>query len=378
MFNKIRLDKLAQKIGAKLYGDSSIIITGVASINTAKSGDVTFLKDYRLRKQLCFCKASAVILSEENLSFCCATVAALVVKDPYLSYIKIVQLLLATTPKLSSTTIALGSIIDPNAIVGSRVGIGSNVIVESGVILNDDVQIGSGSFIGKNTTIGTGTYLYPNVIIYHETEIGECCMIQSGAVIGSDGFGYVKNNNAWIKVPQLGKVKIGSHVEIGAGTTIDRGTLDDTQIKDGVIIDNQCQVAHNVVIGECTAIAGGVVMAGSLVIGKHCMIGGASVINGHISICDRVIITGMSMVIKSIKKPGVYSSGMPLLSNIEWRKTVVLLRNIKSITKHIKIIDNHVKNLYCYYVKVIRMMYFFILLGLIGFGLLIRCFFNQE
>lgn len=371
---QIRLDELAKKIEAKLYGDGNIIITRVASISKAKSGHITFLKDHRFRNQLRVCQASAVILSKEYLSLCYPSVAALVVKDPYLSYIKIAQLL-DTTPKLHSN-IALGAVIAPNAMLGARVGIGNNVIIESGVILSDDVKIGSGSFIGKNTKIGVGTYLWSNVTIYHEIEIGEYCMIQSGVVIGSDGFGYIKNNNIWIKVPQLGKVKIGNYVEIGAGTTIDRGTLDDTQIGNGVIIDNQCQIAHNVIIGEYTAVAGGVIMAGSLVVGKHCMIGGASAITGHISICDQVIITGMSMVTKSIKTPGIYSSGMPVQPNLIWKKNTVLLRNIRFINERIKTIETREKCFFNHYIKIIRNFFFLVLLVLIGFVSLIWFFFN--
>lgn len=375
---KIRVDELAQKIGARLYGDGDIVITRVASIHKAKTGHITFLKDHRFRDQLRSCKASAVILSAENLSFCCANVAALVVNDPYLSYVKIAQLW-DSTNKLNSN-LALGSIIDPNARLGTDISIGNNVVIESGVILSDYVNIGSGSFIGKNSKIGIGTYLCPNVTIYHETEIGEYCIIQSGSVIGSDGFGYIKNDDLWIKVPQLGKVKIGNHVEIGAGTTIDRGTLDDTQIANGVIIDNQCQIAHNVIIGECTAIAGGVIMAGSVIVGKHCMIGGASVINGHISICNQVIITGMSMVIKSIKIPGTYSSGMPVQTNLSWKRTAVLLKNIRYMDKRIKVIENRTNNAYVHYdIKVMGgIVCFFIVLGLIEIFCIVNTIFFKS
>lgn len=376
--NKLRLIELAQYIKARLHGDGDgIVITSISSISQARAGHITFLKDRRFRFQLSSCLASAVILSENNLVFCPSTVVALVVQDPYLAYVKIAQLL-DTTPKLDSK-IASGAIIAPDAILGKRVGIGGNTVIESGVILGNDVKIGSGSFIGKNTKIGTGTYLWANVTVYHSIEIGEYCMIQSGSVIGSDGFGYVKNGDFWIKVPQLGRVKIGNYVEIGACTTIDRGTLDDTKIKNGVIIDNQCQIAHNVVIGEFTAVAGGVIMAGSLVIGKYCMIGGASVINGHITICDKVIITGMSMVTKSIKVSGTYSSGIPIQPNSVWKKTAVLVMRIGNINQRIKIIEHNLKSYYYYYyLKIIAVYYCLILLGLTGFILLMRFFLSQE
>lgn len=372
--NTLRLAELAQYIKARLYGDrdKNVIITKVSSISRAQTGHITFLKDYRFRSELTSCAASAVILSEENLVFCPPTIIALVVKDPYLAYVKIAQLL-NTAPTLDSK-IASGAIIAPDAILGKRVGIGHNVVIESGVILSDDVKIGSGSFIGKNVKIGIGTYLWSNVTIHHAIEIGEYCVIQSGSVIGSDGFGYLRKKDIWIKVPQLGRVKIGNYVEIGACTTVDRGTIDDTYIKNGVIIDNQCQIAHNVEIGEYTAIAGGVVMAGSLTIGQHCMIGGASVINGHISICDRVTITGMSMVTKSIKVAGIYSSGIPVQPNSTWRKTTVLIMNIKNINQRIKNIEHSFKKYY--YLKIIIIIFCLILLGFAGFVLLIRFFFS--
>ncbi|URJ32958.1 UDP-3-O-(3-hydroxymyristoyl)glucosamine N-acyltransferase [Candidatus Blochmannia vicinus] len=340
---EMRLSDLALQLGAKLYGDKNIIITGIASINNAQIGHITFLKDQRFLNQLSSCRASAVILSKNNLVFC--RVAALVVKDPYLAYIKIAQLM-DNAPK-PTKNIASGVIIASDAILGKRIGIGANTVIESGVILGDDVIIGPGSFIGKKTKIGTGTRLWANVTICHEVEIGECCSIQSGTIIGSDGFGYINDHGVWVKIPHLGKVKIGNNVEIGACTTIDRGTLDDTTIENGVIIDNQCQIAHNVVIGAHTAIAGGVIMAGSLTIGRYCMIGGASVINGHINICDKVTVTGMGMVMKPITQPGIYSSGIPVQPNTMWWKTAALIMRISSINKRIKTIEQKLKKLLC-------------------------------
>lgn len=347
MITKMRLIDIAQILDAKLYGDENVIITGIASINNAQAGEITFLKDHRFRRKLSSCHASAVILSAVDIIFC--RTAALVVKDPYLAYVKIAKLMDSTLNKLIKKGIESSVVIAPNVILGKRIGIGANTVIESGVILGDDVFIGSGSFIGKNTKIGTGTRLFANVTVYHEVEIGEHCLIQSGSVIGADGFGYINNHGVWMKIPQLGKVKIGNYVEIGACTTIDRGTLDDTCIENGVIIDNQCQIAHNVIIGEHTAIAGGVIMAGSLKIGRYCMIGGASVINGHINICDKVTITGMGMVMRSIKQPGIYSSGIPLQPNMIWRKTTALVMRINNIYTRLKNIEKKIKKILFFY-----------------------------
>ncbi|UYA59253.1 UDP-3-O-[3-hydroxymyristoyl] glucosamine N-acyltransferase [Pectobacterium sp. F1-1] len=336
----IRLDALAQQLDAQLHGDGDIVITGVASMHSAKTGQITFLSDSRYREQLAGTQASAVVLTEADLPYC--QVAALVVKNPYLTYARMAQLL-DTTPQ-PATNIAPSAVIAPDATLGQQVSVGANAVIESGAQLGDGVVIGPGCFIGKDARIGAGTRLWANVTIYHRVELGEHCLIQSGTVIGSDGFGYANDRGNWVKIPQLGTVRIGDRVEIGASTTIDRGALDDTVIGNGVIIDNQCQIAHNVVIGDNTAVAGGVIMAGSLKIGRYCMIGGASVINGHMEICDKVTVTGMGMVMRPITEPGVYSSGIPLQPNKVWRKTAALVMNIDEISKRLKAVERKVDN----------------------------------
>ncbi|KFA59911.1 UDP-3-O-(3-hydroxymyristoyl)glucosamine N-acyltransferase [Gilliamella sp. Choc4-2] len=335
-----RLEQLAKHLDAKLHGDGNLTITGIASMKNAVPGQITFLSDKKLRNNLLDCKASAVVLTEENLRHWHG--AALIVTNPYLSYAKLAQFL-DTTPN-PAKDIAPSSVIDPTAQLGKNVSVGANAVIESGVVLGDECIIGAGCFIGKNTIIGKGTKLWANVSIYHNCIIGENCLIQSGTVIGADGFGYANDKGKWIKIPQLGRVVIGNNVEIGASTTIDRGALDDTVIGNGVIIDNQCQIAHNDIIGDHTAIAGGVIMAGSLTIGRHCLIGGASVLNGHMEICDQVTVTGMGMVMRPITKPGVYSSGIPLQENKVWRKTASLVLHIDEINKRLKSLEKKLLN----------------------------------
>ncbi|KGT86810.1 UDP-3-O-(3-hydroxymyristoyl) glucosamine N-acyltransferase [Erwinia typographi] len=336
--SSIRLADLAQQLDAELHGDGELVISGIASMQSAQSGQITFLSNSRYREQLGICKASAVVLTEADLDF--VNSAALVVKDPYLTYARMAQIL-DTTPQ-PAKDIAPSAAIDASAKLGANVAIGANAVIESGVELGDNVVIGPGCFVGKNSRIGAGTRLWANVTVYHEIQIGERCLIQSGTVIGADGFGYANDRGNWVKIPQLGTVIIGDRVEIGACTTIDRGALDNTQIGNGVIIDNQCQIAHNVMIGDNTAVAGGVIMAGSLKIGRYCMIGGASVINGHMEICDKVTVTGMGMVMRPITEPGVYSSGIPLQPNKTWRKTAALVMNIDEISKRLKNIERKV------------------------------------
>lgn len=329
------LKALATTLNAKFHGDETITIDAIASMANAKQGQITFLADRKYQTQLQNCKASIVVLTEDSLPYWHG--AALVVDNPYLTYAKLAQML-DTTP-LPAYQIADSAVISPEASLGVNVAIGANAVIESGVSLGDNVIIGAGCFIGKNTKIGNNTKLWANVSVYHNIEIGENCLIQSGTVIGSDGFGYANDRGRWVKIPQLGRVIIGNNVEIGASTTIDRGALDDTIIHDGVIIDNQCQIAHNDQIGEHTAIAGGVIMAGSLKIGKYCLIGGASVINGHMEICDKVTVTGMGMVMRPITKSGVYSSGIPLQDNKVWRKTASLVLHIDEMNKRLKSLE---------------------------------------
>ena len=334
----IRLADLAEQLDAELHGDGDIVITGVASMQSAQTGNITFMVNPKYRAHLSLCQASAVVMTHDDLPFSMS--ASLVVKNAYLTYARMGQIL-DTSPQRAQN-FAPRAVIDATAKLGKNVSVGANAVIESGVELGDNVIIGAGCFVGKNTKIGAGSRLWANVTIYHDIQIGENCLIQSSTVVGSDGFGYANDRGNWVKIPQLGRVIIGERVEIGACTTIDRGALDDTVIGNGVIIDNQCQIAHNVVIGDNTAVAGGVIMAGSLKIGRYCMIGGASVINGHMEICDKVTVTGMGMVMRPITEPGVYSSGIPLQPNKVWRKTAALVMNIDDMSKRLKAIERKV------------------------------------
>jgi UDP-3-O-[3-hydroxymyristoyl] glucosamine N-acyltransferase len=272
-----------------------------------------------------------VLITEADLPFCPTN--ALVLKDPYVGFARVAQLL-DTTPQ-PAMDIHPSAVIAADVQLGERVAIGANAVIESGVVLGDDVRIGPGCFVGQNTRLGARSRLWANVTLYHNVTLGTDCLVQAGTVIGADGFGYANERGEWIKIPQLGGVTIGNRVEIGACTTIDRGALEDTRIADNVIIDNQCQIAHNVEIGYGTAVAGSTVMAGSLKVGKYCIIGGASVFNGHMEICDQATVTGMAMVMRPITEPGIYSSGIPLQTNKEWRKTAARVMRIEEMHKRL-------------------------------------------
>ncbi|WP_416305664.1 UDP-3-O-(3-hydroxymyristoyl)glucosamine N-acyltransferase [Neptunicella sp. SCSIO 80796] len=331
----ISLAKLAEHIGAQLHGDGALMISSIATLSRATDGQISFLANTKYRSQLAESSASAVILHPDELPHCQS--AALVMDNPYVGFAKVAQLL-DTTP-VAAESIAPTAVIAADVQLGEQVAIGANAVIESGVVLGDQVQIGPGCFVGKNTRIGARTKLWANVTIYHGVTIGQDCLLQSGAVIGADGFGYANDKGKWIKIPQMGGVVLGDRVEIGASTTVDRGAIEDTVLHDGVIIDNQCQIAHNVIIGENSAMAGCSVIGGSTRVGRQCTIAGMVAINGHIEIVDNVHITGTSMVTKAITEPGIYSSGIPATTNKQWRRNAVAMRNIDSMNQRIKALE---------------------------------------
>lgn len=336
----ISLNELAEKIGAEFHGDGDTTVSSIAGITSATKDQITFLSSSKYRKHLIDCQAAAVILTPADLPYFLENAPihnALVMKNPYLGYAFTAQLLDTTPP--CATDIAPSAYISPTATLGQGVAVGHNAVIEDDVILGDNVQIGAGSVVGKGTHIGANTKLWANVTIYHGVVIGESCLFQSGCIIGGDGFGYGNQQGKWVKIPQLGGVVIGDRVEVGACTCIDRGAIESTIIADGVIIDNLCQIAHNVVIGENTAVAGGTIMAGSLTIGKNCAIGGASVFNGHMEIADGVTVTGMAMVSRPLTKPGVYSSGIPVMENFKWRKMAARAFKLDEMHSRIKALE---------------------------------------
>ena len=344
------LAEIAKKLDAKLIIPSDIDasvakqtpINSLATLSNASVGQVAFLANSKYQQQLTSTQASAVIVSPDMTELC--PVTALVMDNPYMGY-AILANLLDSTPKVACG-IHKSAVIAEDVTIGENVSVGANTVIESGVKLADDVSIGAGCFIGHGVHIGEATTLWANITIYHRVKIGHHCLIQANTVIGSDGFGYapIKGQYKWHKIPQLGSVIIGNHVEIGASTTIDRGALDNTEIRDGAILDNQIQIAHNVIVGENTAMAACSVIAGSTVMGKNCTIAGLVGVNGHINIADNCIFTGMAMVTKSITEPGVYSSGMPAAPNKEWNKSNARVKRLENLTKRVKELEKLLAN----------------------------------
>lgn len=329
------LEQLAEKLGLRVDGDVSQVIRRIATLANADAESISFLADSRYRKYLQDNQAGAVILREDDRQYFAGN--ALISDNPYLSYAQL-SALFAPVPD-DELLIHERAVIHPDANLGTNVRIGANAVVGKGAQLADDVTIGPGSVVGEGSVVGKGSTLHANVSVYHDCYIGERAVIHSGAVIGSDGFGFANTGGKWVKIHQLGRVVIGNDVEIGANTSIDRGAIEDTVIGDGVILDNQIQIAHNVRVGNHTAMAGCVGVAGSADIGANCAIGGGVGILGHLKIADGVTVTAMSLVPGSIKESGVYSSGTPLEPKAHWQKNYIRFKQLDDMARRIKALE---------------------------------------
>jgi UDP-3-O-[3-hydroxymyristoyl] glucosamine N-acyltransferase len=318
------LGVLAAHIGAELRGDPQITVRRLATLDQAEAGDLSFLYNRRYRKFLKVTAASAVILGPADAAEC--VVPALVMENPYLGYARAADLL-ASAPQPPAGVHPTAAV-HPEAQVDARATVGPRVVVEAGAEVGEHVVLEAGCVVQRGCRIDAYTRIEANTVLGAGVTVGQRCIIHAGAVIGTDGFGFARDGERWVKIPQMGGVHIGDDVEIGANTTIDRGALNDTVIESGVKIDNLVQIGHNCRIGAHTAIAGCVGIAGSVTIGRRCLIGGAVGIAGHLEIADDVTVTAMSGVHKSILKPGVYSSGWPVQENRTWHRYLAQINRL--------------------------------------------------
>ena len=316
------LGELAVRFGLELKGDPAQRVARVATLAQGAAGALSFLANPHYRRALATTRASAVVLAPADLAAC--PVAALVTDNPYLAYARIAALL---HPVPSAEPGAHPSaIVSPRARIPASAAVGPLAVIEDEVELGERVVVGAGCTLERGARIGADSRLVGGVHLYPGVQLGSRCLVHAGAVIGADGFGFAPDRGVWVKVPQLGGVRVGDDVEIGANTTIDRGAIEDTVIEDGVKLDNQIQVGHNVVIGAHTAIAGCTGISGSTILGRRCMIGGMVGFAGHLTIADDVVVTGCSLVSHSIHEAGSYSSGMPTVPTRAWRRMVAHLR----------------------------------------------------
>ncbi|SEI42305.1 UDP-3-O-[3-hydroxymyristoyl] glucosamine N-acyltransferase [Azotobacter beijerinckii] len=326
------LGELAERLGATLRGAADRTVRGLATLEEAGPEHLSFLVNPKYRKYLESTRAGALLLAPADAGAYAGD--ALLLANPYLAYAQLSHLF---DPKpVPVAGVHATALVAPDASIHPSASIGAYAVIETGVRIEEGVMVGAQCFVGARSVIGEGGWLAPRVTLYHDVRIGKRVVIQSGAVIGGEGFGFANEKGTWHKIAQIGGVTIGDDVEIGANTTIDRGALADTLIGNGVKLDNQIMIAHNVQIGDHTAMAGCVGISGSTKIGRHCMIAGGVGMVGHIEVCDGVFVTGMTMVTRSIHEPGAYSSGTAMQPAPEWKKSVARIRQLDDLARRLQ------------------------------------------
>jgi UDP-3-O-[3-hydroxymyristoyl] glucosamine N-acyltransferase len=332
MASSMTLGELAVRFGLVLRGEPDVRVTHVATLEGADASALAFLANPRYKRFLHTTQAGAVVIDPKLADE--APVPALLAKNPYAAYARIAALLHpaeVATPGRHAT-----ASIDASADVDSTASIGAHAVIAARAKIGPRAVIGPGCVVMEDVTVGADTRLVANVTLCKSVWIGDRCLLHPGVVIGADGFGLAPDRGEWVKVPQVGSVRVGHDVEIGANTTVDRGAIEDTVLGDGVKLDNQIQIAHNVRIGAHTVIAGCTGVSGSTTIGQRCMIGGQVGIAGHLTICDDVVLTGRSFVMNSIQKPGTYSSGLPVEEASRFRKNAARFYQLDEFVREVR------------------------------------------
>lgn len=322
----LTLGAIVEALGGRLLGPSDMQVSGLAPLQSAQPGHISFLSQARYQSQLAHSQAGCVIVSPAFEAQVVQRPAAIITDDPYLYFARLTRLWKRAQPQALPPRIHPSAVVDPDAVIAEDAVIGPLCVIERGA------EIGSGTVLRSRVTVG------------ENCKIGERCIVHSGVVIGADGFGFAPHQGQWEKIEQLGAVRIGNDVEIGANTCIDRGALDDTVIEEGVKLDNLIQIGHNVQVGRHTAMAGCVGVAGSARIGAHCTVGGGAVVLGHLSLADHVHISAASVVTRSIVQPGHYTGMFPLDSNASWEKNAASLKQLSRLRDRIKALEADVQN----------------------------------
>jgi UDP-3-O-[3-hydroxymyristoyl] glucosamine N-acyltransferase len=340
----VTLGALVAALGGELLGDASLLIEHIGPLDTDKPAAISFLSNPKYRAQLASTGAACVIVSPAVRDEAVARGAAIVTDDPYLYFARLTQWWAQRVRPRPAPGVHPSAVVDATAVLGQGVSIGPLAVIEAGAVLGDDVIIGPHCVVGARARIGAGTRLAPHVTLGFDCVVGQRCLFHSGVVIGADGFGFAPNKGRWEKIEQLGAVRIGDDVELGANTCVDRGALDDTVIENGVKLDNLVQIAHNVHIGEHAAMAGCVGVAGSARIGAHCTVGGAGMILGHLTLADNVHVSSGTLISRSIKEPGVYSGVFPFDDNASWEKNAATLRQLHALRDRIRTLEKQIKS----------------------------------
>ncbi|MGH8146153.1 MAG: UDP-3-O-(3-hydroxymyristoyl)glucosamine N-acyltransferase [Rhodanobacteraceae bacterium] len=336
-----RIDELAQRFGLEARGDSAGVIHGVAPLARAQRDQLAFLANQRYAPDLAQTQAGVVVLRAEHAD--ASPVPVLIANDPYLAYARIATLfetMLGGEPGIHPS-----AVVAPSAHVDAGASIGPYCVIEDHAVITAGAVLGPHCVVGPDCVVGAQSRLGARVTLVTRVVLGKRVLIHAGAVLGADGFGIARGEDGWVKVPQLGGVRVGDDCEIGANTTIDRGALEDTVLENDVRLDNQIQIAHNVHIGAHSALAGCAAVAGSARIGRDCLIGGNAGVLGHLEVTDGVTITAKSLVTHSIHVPGVYSSGAPIEENREWRRNAARMRQLDRMARRIAALEKQLKTL---------------------------------
>jgi UDP-3-O-[3-hydroxymyristoyl] glucosamine N-acyltransferase len=331
----ITLGEIATQFGCELTGDPATPISAVATLSSGREGAISFFANSAYADALASTSASAVILKDSELEKC--PVAALISSNPYLTFARVA---LALYPdEVMTPGIHARACVDETSRIADTAHVAANAFIDADCELGEYVYVGPGAVVGPRCRVGDRTRLLANCTLVQDVTIGLRGIIHSGAVVGSDGFGNAMSGQGWVKVKQVGGVVIGDDVEIGSNTTVDRGAIGDTVLENGVRLDNLVQIAHNVHVGEHTAMAGMTGIAGSTTIGKRCMFAGRSGSVGHVTICDDVIVSACTFVSKDVKEPGVYSASFPAEKDKNWKRKAARFRRIDDIVNRIKVLE---------------------------------------
>ncbi|MEW6705635.1 MAG: UDP-3-O-(3-hydroxymyristoyl)glucosamine N-acyltransferase [Pseudomonadota bacterium] len=336
---EVKLSDIVARLGGELSGDPSLRIERIGPLQGATPATISFLANARYQSQLADSKAGCVIVAPAARDVALARGAAIITPDPYLYFARLTQWWAqmqrppARPGVHGSAVVEEGALIDPSASVGAFAFVGAGAVIGPHAVVGTHCHVGSGASVGEFTRLAA------RVTLGEHCRIGARGIVHGGVVIGADGFGFAPHQGRWEKIEQLGAVRIGDDVEIGANTCVDRGALEDTVLEDGVKLDNLVQIAHNVVVGAHTAMAGCVAVAGSTRIGRHCTIGGAAGIVGHLEIVDHVHVSAFTLVSRSIRQPGHYSGAFPFDDNASWEKNAATLRQLHALRERLRALE---------------------------------------
>jgi UDP-3-O-[3-hydroxymyristoyl] glucosamine N-acyltransferase len=342
----VTLHAICAALGGVLHGDGTLSVARLASLEAAGPQALSFVAQARYASQIATTQAGALVVPPALVEAARARGACIETPDPYFYFARLTQWWRAQCDAAEAPPATRQPQVHPTACIDASAQLGAGVVVGPYAVLEAGVQVGEGARIGAHTVleryarVGAHSRLAPRVTLGRDCVVGERCILHSGVVIGADGFGFAPHQGEWIKIEQLGAVRIGDEVEIGANTCIDRGALEDTVIEHGVKLDNLIQIGHNVHIGAHTALAGCVGVAGSARIGAHCTVGGGAVVLGHLSLADGVHISAASVVMRSIRQPGQYSGVFPLDDNASWEKNAATLRQLHTLRQRIKTLES--------------------------------------